>query len=385
MDTNYNEAMIGSIPALSAGDAIEYISNGYIGFINRKKGSKAEMSKRKEKAPCVMLWGQPGVGKSELIKEVVNSVAEKTKKKGSITDVRLVLFNPIDLRGIPVVDREREFAIWLRPKILDMNTSDDVINLLFLDEITSASLEVQKAAYQLTLEREIGEHKLPDNCIVAAAGNRPSDKSATKLTPYALSNRMTHFEIVSDIESWRKWAIENDIDERIIGFLTFKPDRLNTFNPQLPDPAFCTPRTWEMVDYHIKNHGGDMEDSSLMAWIGGTVGAGVAAEFKTWTKIYNQLPDIRAIFSGQEFNVPKDTDAIYALISSMAKYASEHRDETESIANSIRYAQKLPPDFAMVLLKDYMYIERDYKLKLMKIPEFSKWLKTYGILLNGIT
>ena len=116
MDTNYNEAMIGSIPALSAGEAIEYISNGYIGFISRKRSLKAEATKRKEKAPCVMLWGQPGVGKSELITEVVNTVAKKTKKKGSITDVRLVLFNPIDLRGIPVVDSAREFAVWLRPK-----------------------------------------------------------------------------------------------------------------------------------------------------------------------------------------------------------------------------------------------------------------------------
>ena len=34
-------------------------------------------------------------------------------------------------------------------------------------------------------------------------------------------------------------------------------------------------------------------------------------------------------------------------------------------------------------MKDYMYIEKNYKEKLMRIPEFIHWLQTKGSLMNG--
>jgi hypothetical protein len=87
----------------------------------------------------------------------------------------LLLFNPIDLRGIPTANEDKTLAIWLKPKIFQMDPSDEVINILFLDEISAAPQSVQAAAYQITLDRVVGEHKLPENCIVIAAGNRTTD------------------------------------------------------------------------------------------------------------------------------------------------------------------------------------------------------------------
>jgi len=74
---------------------------------------------------------------------------------------------------------------------------------------------------------------------------------------------------------------------------------------------------------------------------------------------------------------------MYALTAAMTVYAREHKNDLRRIANSIIYANRMPPDFSTVLLKDYMYIEKDYKEKLLSIPEFAKWLQTKGSLLNG--
>ena len=74
---------------------------------------------------------------------------------------------------------------------------------------------------------------------------------------------------------------------------------------------------------------------------------------------------------------------MYALSAAMVSYAREHKNETSRIAASIRYADKMPPDFSAVLLKDYMYIEKDYKQKLLQIPEFAAWLRTKGKMING--
>ena len=43
------------------------------------------------------------------------------------------------------------------------------------------------------------------------------------------------------------------------------------------------------------------------------------------------------------------------------------KNNTNKIVNSIKYASILPPDFSVVLLKDYMAIEENYKQKLILI------------------
>ena len=106
-------------------------------------------------------------------------------------------------------------------------------------------------------------------------------------------------------------------------------------------------------------------------------------EFRTWAKVYKDLPKIEDIFDGKMPPLPKNTDAMYALTASMTAYARAHKDDMPRIANSIRYADRMPPDFSAVLLRDYMYIEKDYKQRLVIVPEFGRWLQTKGSLMNG--
>lgn len=332
--------------------------------------------------PSVMLWGPPGIGKSQSVRQIAAKIEKETGKRTHITDVRLLLFNPIDLRGIPTANADKTLAVWLKPQIFQMDDSEDVVNILFLDEISAAPQSVQAAAYQITLDRVVGEHKLPDNCIVIAAGNRITDKSVAVKMPKALANRLLHIEAAISFDSWKEWAIKNGVNEKVIGFLMFRPDRLMIFDPASTDLAFATPRSWEMVSNLLNGVSDDI--NRMYTLISGLVGSGTAAEFRSWSKVYRSLPDIEAIFNGEMPPRPKETDEIYALISSMAVYAKKHKDDIQKIANSIRYADTLPPDFSAVLMKDYMYIEDGYKEKLLKIPAFSKWLSKKGRLLNGI-
>jgi len=153
------------------------------------------------------------------------------------------------------------------------------------------------------------------------------------------------------------------------------------FDASSDDLAFPTPRAWEMVSNLLNGISDNIDQMYPM--IAGVVGSGVAVEFRTWEHIYAQLPDMEDIFDGKDPKMPTSTDAMYALTASMTVYAREHRTEMDRIANSIRYAMRMPPDFSVVLLKDYMYLEKDYREKLLKVPEFAKWLSEKGRLLNG--
>ena len=173
-----------NISCMTVGKMVGELSRAYCALINA--GDKIKMM------PSVMLWGAPGVGKSQGVKQIAREIEVRTGKKTVVTDVRLLLFNPIDLRGIPTSNEDKTLAVWLKPQIFQMDDSEDVINILFLDEISAAPQSVQAAAYQITLDRVVGEHRLPDNCIVIAAGNRTTDKSVVYKMPKALANRMLH-------------------------------------------------------------------------------------------------------------------------------------------------------------------------------------------------
>ena len=364
---------MGNIPPMNVGTIVEKLARAYSTVIQNELPVKT--------VPSVMLWGPPGVGKSQAVRQIAKEIESNTGKTVSVTDVRLLLFNPINLRGIPTSNADKTLAIWLKPQIFQMDPSSDVINILFLDEISAAPQSVQAAAYQITLDRTVGEHWLPDNCIVIAAGDRTTDKSVAFKMPKALANRLMHIEVEESFHSWRQWAILSGVNEKVVGFLSFRQNYLMGFDSASDDLAFPTPRAWEMVSNLLNGIEDDID--KMYPLIAGIVGTGVAVEFRTWSQVYRELPVMEDIFDGKMPSVPQNTDAMYALTASMTSYAREHKDEMSRIANSIRYAEKLPPDFGAVLMKDYMYLEKDYKERLLTIPEFSKWLQSKGSLLNG--
>ncbi len=362
-----------NMPILNVERTIEHLSKAYCSVIENGLSPKV--------LPSVMLWGAPGIGKSQAVRQIAREIEEQAGKKTNVTDVRLLLFNPIDLRGIPTANADKTLAIWLRPQIFQMDDSDDVVNILFLDEISAAPQSVQAAAYQITLDRVVGEHKLPDNCIVIAAGNRVTDKSVAYKMPKALANRLLHIEIEGSFDSWRHWAVREGINDKVLGYLSFRNDRLFGFDTTNDDLAFATPRSWEMVSNILNNVSADPEEVNPL--IAGLIGNAAAIEFRSWCRVYKDLPSMDDVFNGIAGRPPKSTDSMYALISSMTVYAREHKNDHIRIGNSINYARKLPADFGALLMQNYTMIEKNYKDILMGIPEYISWARERGVLMNG--
>lgn len=323
--------------------------------------------------PAVMLWGMPGVGKSQAVRQIAQAVSLKTGKLPKVTDVRLLLFNPIDLRGIPVADITKSFAVWLKPKIFDMDPSDDVVNFLFLDEITAAPPSVQAAAYQITLDRVIGEHKLPDNCYVICAGNRTTDKSVAYKMPKALANRLCHFVVEIDFTSWKKWAEQHDIDYRVVNFLSKRRDLLSSFDASSEDVAFATPRSWEMVS-SILTAGNYSNLKKCFPLIAGLVGTGVATEFVAWCETNAYIPDIDSIVNGTASFVPNTTDGVFATVQVMVHYVKTHVTNDRGIENCVEYAKRFSPDVTALFFKHLSTINKNLLLK----RSISDWIKSHA-------
>lgn len=320
--------------------------------------------------PSIMLWGPPGVGKSQGVRQIAEEIRQRTGKTVVVTDVRLLLFNPVDLRGIPTVNAEKTLAVWLRPKIFDMDDSEDVVNILFLDEITAAPQSVQAAAYQITLDRTIGEHRLPDNCIVIAAGNRVTDRSVAFNMPRALANRLCHLEIKGDADSWHEWAVQSGIHPYVTGFLDYNSSTLTRFDPAEDSLAFPTPRSWEMVS-NILNSVSD-HVTQVYPLIVGCIGANAAGAFRTWCEISRHIPPMEQVFGAEPCLPPDRPELLYATVAAMVAYARNGATETE-LGNSVDFACTMPIEFRFRLFHDYYRI-RSVRQKLETNRTYSQWV-----------
>lgn len=319
--------------------------------------------------PPFFLVGSPGIGKSDIVRTVAANIRKMTGKKVLVHDVRLINMNPVDLRGIPskatikqtiakpvqvddkieyqLVEENVDVARWLRPEIFQMPSTDDYINFLFLDELTAAAPSVQAVAYQLLLDRKIGEHSLPTNVFLLGAGNLTTDRAVAYKPSTALTNRMINIEVYPELGDWKNWALNHNIDSRIISFLNWKPDLLFKFNPSSDDLAFCSPRSWEMCDKILKKLPNIDVAGPLIA---GAVGLGAAQEFIGHTKVFHTLPNVADIFNGKPVDYPKAMDSCYALSSSIVAYAQ--KANKKQINNMITWMIKWQPDYAILTATD---------------------------------
>ena len=139
------------------------------------------------KSTPVMVWGPPGIGKSQIVAQVA------AQHNVPVIDIRLSQMEPTDLRGIPF--RDGDHVVWSIPALLPNAERHSSRGILFLDEITSAPPSVTAAAYQLILDRRLGEYRVPGGWAIFAAGNRHGDRGVTYAMPAPLANRFTHYDL----------------------------------------------------------------------------------------------------------------------------------------------------------------------------------------------
>ncbi len=314
-----------------------------------------------EKLP-VFLWGPPGIGKSTIVKDIA------LQNGLECLDLRLSLLDPTDLRGLPFFDAASQQAVWAKASFLPHDPTSK--GILFLDELNAAPPMVQAAAYQLILDRRIGEYTLPQGWAIIAAGNRENDRGVVFRMPSPLANRFVHLEMEVSAHEWRQWALERGIDPLIISFITFRPDALFSFGLAGSQHAFATPRTWEYVHKIITSH---PSKSLSLPMIGGTIGEDLAAAFLGFCEVATTLPDIDAIIKGEEADVPQDAAALHILSTTLAmRIISTTRLQT--LDHLLTYTLKMPGEFAVMIINDL----RQRGISLDHSAGWPKWLRAFN-------
>ena len=295
---------------------------------NAKKSIRHAMLKKRP----IFLWGPPGIGKSDVVHQIGDDL------NAHVIDVRLSLWEPTDIKGIPYFDSNDSKMVWAPPvELPDAEFASKYESIiLFLDEMNSAAPAVQAAAYQLILNRRVGTYKLPDNVFIVAAGNREADKGVTYRMPAPLANRFVHMEMRVDFDDWFDWATLNRIHKDVVGFLTFSKKDLYDFDPKSASRSFATPRSWSFVSELLED---DLDDSTTTDLVAGAIGEGLAVKFMAHRKVASSMPDPSDILAGKVKELKtKEISAMYSLTVALCYELKEAEDRKDkNFDNMVNY------------------------------------------------
>jgi hypothetical protein len=280
--------------------------------------------------------GSPGTGKSDIYQQV-------TKKLGiELRDVRLSQFDSVDLRGALYIEDQR--TRWAIPHFLP--TDPNSKGIILFDEFNAAPRDVQPPAYQIFLDRCLGDWVMPEGWVAMAAGNLTTDRAITNKTSTAFNNRVVFMTLEPHLDDWCRWAVANDLPPVLIAFIRFRPNLLFTFDPKSSEKAFGSPRSWgRQVAQIMRQRPSPAVETALYA---GAVGAENAAELCGFIRLFEQLPTLDGIIKApQDAPVSDDPAVGYAVASGLARKAT-----TKNFAAIVTYAERMQQEWGVACVKD---------------------------------
>lgn len=319
-----------------------------------------------------MLHSHPGLGKSDIVKEVANQFKLK------LIDFRATQMDPTDVNGFGTIIKEGDNA-FARYVPFDVFPLEDTPVpkgytgwLLFFDELVSASKAVEAALYKVLLDRKIGQKNLHPKTAIVAAGNLATSGAIVNRQGTATQSRMVHLTLSADPIGWIEWASKNNIDFRVISYVSNFPDKLHDFDPKHSDKTFSSPRTWHFLSRILKVIGDKPLKESLVN-IAGTIGEGAARQFVSFSESLVELPSIKEIIANPFTTKVSDKPS---LLHAVTHLIAAHLDE-KKVDRVINYINKLPIEFQTICLQNAIHRNRE----LINQDVIQSWIIEKGELL----
>ena len=192
---------------------------------------------------AVLLEGPTGVGKSEIVRRVADTLGI-----GSVV-LDLSLLEPPDLVGLPMMREGRtEYAL---PRVLPTSGA----GILMLEELNRAERYIQQPALQLLSARRLHEYVLPPDWVCVATVNPQTAEYHVTQLDKALRARFLQVNVRADRAAWLAWAQLNGLHAGVIALA-------QTHERVLED---VPPRTWAYVSDLLKAFTPEeLEDGALV-------------------------------------------------------------------------------------------------------------------------
>ena len=258
----------------------------------------------------VLLWGDPGTGKTRTIEAFAHQAGWPT------VSVIASIHDPTDFSGLPV--RTASGVVFEPPAWAHTTAGHDGMSLVFFDEINTAAPATQNALMRVVLDSRVGDLDLGSEVRFAAAANPPAHNSAAWDLSAPLANRFAHLDWPVSIDDWKTGYLKGwpdptpaDIDAAAVdpysaemikwlqaSFLDARPNLLC----EVPSNGTAfrgwpSPRSWErLADCLALADTAQVSDNVRLLLACALVGEGAAAEYLAYLRNLD-LPDPKELLS----------------------------------------------------------------------------------------
>lgn len=219
------------------------------------------------------IWGHRGLGKSSAVKQYC------AENNMGFIDLRCSQLEASDIRGLPeAVNGQTHYLPPADLPIGSMTVEDAAKHLdqydrqspqykeeyekvqpllengiLFLDELNRAADDVLQAAFQLVLDRRVGQYILPPGWSVVAAGNFMEGYTVSNFNDPAFINRFCHLTLSegeNTLEEWIEYMVDTHGDGAtdVINFTTLNLNHLDgDIKGELGFNILPSRRSWDAV------------------------------------------------------------------------------------------------------------------------------------------
>lgn len=266
------------------------------------------------------LRGEPGIGKSSLLKTLGASLPEH--------EVAYIDVPNMDLGDIamPVIDRETKTTAYYPNSRFKIHLGKPVI--MMFDEFTKGADPVKNMLHPMleVSNPRLGDIAIHSESIIFMTGNLASDGVGDNLKAHS-KNRVISLHVSKpDSDEWIEWAMNNDIAPEVIAWVKQFPQAMASYtdgdqdgnpyiyNPKKMQDAFVSPRSLERVSNIVKARS-KLDTDSLIAAMSGCVGEAASRDMQAYIEFSDQLPTWDSIIANPaNASVPESAGACAIVV-----------------------------------------------------------------------
>lgn len=197
------------------------------------------------------LEGKPGIGKTEIVKQVADELGI------GFVSFSLTHHTRNSLLGLPVIKdleggKYTEYTMSeIIAKVLEKKAEGMNEGILLLDEFSCVSESIMPAMLAFLQTKNIGTHTLPEGWVIVLCGNTPeSNRNAKKLDTVIL-DRVRKINIEFDADVFIDYAECKNMHNGIISYLKSNPSDVYSHKRDGKDEQLVTCRGWENLSHAL--------------------------------------------------------------------------------------------------------------------------------------
>jgi hypothetical protein len=242
-----------------------------------------------------MLRGEPGIGKSSLLKMLGAILPDH--------EIAYIDVPNMDLGDIamPVVDHETKTTAYYPNRRFKVHTGKPVITML--DEFTKGAEPIKNMLHPM-LEKanpRLGDVSINPESIVFLTGNLNSDGVGDNMKAHT-RNRIVEVTVRKpSADEWLDWAINNGIEAEVCAWVRQFPQAMASytdegqqdnpyiFNPKKVQTAFVSPRSLETASNIVRKRG-SLDNETIINALTGAIGEAASRDMQAFIEYSDQLP-----------------------------------------------------------------------------------------------